>query len=348
MHRLPLFVLLVAVALSPRPVRAGGDTTPPTVTAARVIYDPANPLETALLEFEFSETVDWFQAILYSNYIDTASGETSFQGFWYPPNRTQVRFTDQFFDYGTCYEIRVINVRDEAGNVIVDDGIGNVFRFHLQQVLVRGNMRDHMKSHDVPPHEFAVEGVRPGSFPAVPTCDMPLDDADADSVYTQFVFFDVPCSTAVGGAETRDVEFRFSHQCSEPEPIPNRMLTLDLALNPDGRDTLDLDWADEVVTDVRVARPVTGSRLESVFPSPSSTGASVAFSLSAPARVALDVVDVQGRVVRRLEAELWPSGAHLVEWDGRADSGRSVAPGVYFVRFDAGHGPSARRVVVTR
>lgn len=327
---------------------AGPDTTPPTIASARVIYDPSNPLETAYLEFIFSESVDWFHAISPSNYTDTNTGETGTQGFWYPPNRVEMRFTPQFFGYGTCEQVRVVKVVDLAGNEIVDDGIGNAFTFHLQQVLVQGHMNEHMQAHDAPPHAFAIEGnVAPLTW--TPTCDVPLEDADADSTWTQWVFFDLPCTTATSGPETQDVELRFSHQCGELEPMPNRSLSLDLAAHPDGRDTLDVWWGDQMVT---AAKPLASRpdafALDSVAPNPARAGTFVAFSIAEPAHVELNVVDVRGRMVRRLAEGTRAAGPHRILWDGRTDQGALAPAGVYFVRFDAGHGVSARRIVLTR
>lgn len=338
----------VARAEADLAVSAAADTIPPTIAAARVVYNVSDPEETAFLEFIFSEPVDWFHAISYSSYIDTNTGGTPLQGFWYPPDRTQVRFPSQFYGYGTCEQIKVIQVVDLAGNEIVDDGIGNVFTFHLQQVHLRGQMSDHMKAHDAPPHSFAVAG-NAAPLKWAPICDVPMEDGDGDSTWTQVVFFDLPCTTAAGGPVAQDVEFLFSHKCNELEPIANRMLTLDLALNPDGRDTLDLWWADEVVTDVdsRPSRPVDAS-LESVFPNPARLETAVAFSLAERSRVVLSVVDVRGRVVRRLTDEVRSPGTHQVIWDGRTDRGIAAPSGVYFVRFDAGRGTSTRRIVLAR
>lgn len=325
---------------------AVGDTIPPTIASAHVLYDPDDPEETAILEFVFSEPVDWFHAVLFSNYIDSNTGETAYQGFWYPPDRTQVLFPSGFYGYGTCEQVRIINVVDLAGNEIVDDGVGNAFTFHLQQVLFRAQMRDHMKVHDVSPHSFAIEG---DSYPLTmaPMCDVPLADADGDSIWTQLVFFDVPCSSAVGGPATKDVEFLFSHDCTELEPIGNRLLELDLAAHPDGRDTLDLDWADVIMTGTDPF-PSRSFSLESVFPNPTARATTVAFSLSDRSRVRLDVVDVRGRVVRHLLHQERLPGPHRVSWDGRTDRGRPAPAGVYFVRFDADGRTASRRVVVAR
>ncbi|MBM3317204.1 MAG: right-handed parallel beta-helix repeat-containing protein, partial [Candidatus Eisenbacteria bacterium] len=54
----------------------------------------------------------------------------------------------------------------------------------------------------------------------------------------------------------------------------------------------------------------------------------------------LTVLDVGGRIVRRLAGGDWLAGRHALTWDGRDDAGRPVGPGLYFLRLD-GPGPSA-------
>ena len=58
------------------------------------------------------------------------------------------------------------------------------------------------------------------------------------------------------------------------------------------------------------------------------------------ARSDLLLVDTAGRLVRRL------TGEGTVIWDGRDDSGRPVASGVYFLREGAGR--AAARIVLAR
>lgn len=238
--------LIAAAAAIAAP--AAPDSIPPVILSARAVFDPGDPSDTAQFEFVFSEPVDWFGAILPANYVDVNGGGTADQGAWFPPDRTLIRFPANF-GVGSCEQIRVTGVFDEAGNGIVDDGVGNVFTFHLQEWLLRGRMGAHMASHDTPPHSFSVEG---SSDPFKgPVCSVALADAEADSIWSRTVFFDAPCTTATSGPETRDISFRFWHQCGEAESLPtDRLVTLDLAAHPDGRDTLDLWWNDDVSTDV--------------------------------------------------------------------------------------------------
>jgi hypothetical protein len=50
-------------------------------------------------------------------------------------------------------------------------------------------------------------------------------------------------------------------------------------------------------------------------------------------RFALDVFDVTGRLVRRIEGNGGGAGLARVAWDGRDANGRSVASGRYWVRM---------------
>ena len=55
-----------------------------------------------------------------------------------------------------------------------------------------------------------------------------------------------------------------------------------------------------------------------------------------PARVALVVRDVQGRLVRQLLAGPLPVGTYHVNWDAADHSGARVRPGAYYLSLDAG------------
>lgn len=84
------------------------------------------------------------------------------------------------------------------------------------------------------------------------------------------------------------------------------------------------------------------------FPNPVQDG-SCALFYRAPAgtRLAVDVIDVQGRVVRHLhDAEVGGEGS--LTWDTRDDAGRPVATGVYFARIAADGKSNVGRLVVLR
>ena len=89
-----------------------------------------------------------------------------------------------------------------------------------------------------------------------------------------------------------------------------------------------------------------GLSLSRVAPTPSVTHADVRFSLTRTGPVRLTAYDVTGRRVRTLVDEVRGGGAHTERWDLRDDSGRPVAPGLYFLRLEAEN--DARTTRVTR
>ena len=86
-----------------------------------------------------------------------------------------------------------------------------------------------------------------------------------------------------------------------------------------------------------------------VYPSPSRGAASLRFVLPRAARARLAIYDALGRRVRELlpEASL-TAGEHLAVWDGRDESGRNVAPGVYMARLGVEGQSFARRIPLVR
>lgn len=81
---------------------------------------------------------------------------------------------------------------------------------------------------------------------------------------------------------------------------------------------------------------------------PTSGGASLMLSLPSPEFVTLSVVDVSGRVVRKLHDGLLPAGLTTLLWDGRGAGGRAVASGVYFVRLETASEARTEKLAIVR
>ena len=80
------------------------------------------------------------------------------------------------------------------------------------------------------------------------------------------------------------------------------------------------------------------------------TGASSRLELSLPgqADVSVDIHDARGARIRQLYTGSMGGGTRVMVWDGRNNSGQSVASGVYFVRMKAGRQTLTDRVVIVR
>jgi hypothetical protein len=64
--------------------------------------------------------------------------------------------------------------------------------------------------------------------------------------------------------------------------------------------------------------------------------------------VRLEIVDLRGRVVRRLLDEPLAARTHLIRWDGADAEGRPVASGVYIARVLAGKRQASHKMVLLR
>lgn len=83
-------------------------------------------------------------------------------------------------------------------------------------------------------------------------------------------------------------------------------------------------------------------------PNPARGYARFEFALPRAGRVRLDVLDVQGRLVRTLHDGALRADRYVRGWDLTDDAGRAVAPGVYLARLSGDAGDAMRRLVVLR
>jgi Leucine-rich repeat (LRR) protein len=84
------------------------------------------------------------------------------------------------------------------------------------------------------------------------------------------------------------------------------------------------------------------------YPNPFNPVTSIAYDLPETSRVLLDVYDLQGRRVVRLEDGIKKAGRHSVKWSADDDSGRPVPSGIYICRIQAGEFQQSRKVVLSK
>jgi hypothetical protein len=88
-----------------------------------------------------------------------------------------------------------------------------------------------------------------------------------------------------------------------------------------------------------------GLALHPAHPNPFGRETTIVFDLPMSAETSVAVYSVTGRRLRTLmEREIDP-GSYFIAWDGRDESGRSVAPGIYLMRVEAGESHITRKVV---
>ncbi|TET21483.1 MAG: T9SS type A sorting domain-containing protein [Candidatus Stahlbacteria bacterium] len=101
-------------------------------------------------------------------------------------------------------------------------------------------------------------------------------------------------------------------------------------------------WIDEL--------PALGFKLDLKEPAPNpfKLSTDIYYSLAHSGLVNLKVYDVSGRPVKTLSSGIKASGYYAITWDGRDDLGRAVAPGVYFIRMQAGNHTATRKLIRVR
>jgi hypothetical protein len=83
-----------------------------------------------------------------------------------------------------------------------------------------------------------------------------------------------------------------------------------------------------------------------LYPNPASAEVTVETELPQGGRLVVDILDLQGRVVRSLYAGERPAGPYRLQWDTTDGRGARVAPGTYLVRMATPWGSSTKPVVL--
>lgn len=84
------------------------------------------------------------------------------------------------------------------------------------------------------------------------------------------------------------------------------------------------------------------------IPNPFNPRTGLLFDLPAASEVTLTLYDLRGRKVKGLVNGWLGEGGHRITWDGRNDSGRKTAAGVYLARLEAGSLVATTRLVLVR
>ncbi len=85
------------------------------------------------------------------------------------------------------------------------------------------------------------------------------------------------------------------------------------------------------------------------YPNPFNPETTIPYALSSDAIVSLTIYNIAGQVVRKLvDGEALAAGQYQAVWDGRSESGASVASGMYFYLLRAGDFVAKRKMVLLR
>jgi predicted outer membrane repeat protein len=94
--------------------------------------------------------------------------------------------------------------------------------------------------------------------------------------------------------------------------------------------------------------PIYATALEQNYPNPFNGTTTVRYSIAESGSVDLRIYDPAGRGVRVLERRQREPGRYTVLWNGKDESGRDVASGVYFCRLRAGKQSLTMKIIYLR
>ncbi len=97
-----------------------------------------------------------------------------------------------------------------------------------------------------------------------------------------------------------------------------------------------------------VAIPAAPTALYQNRPNPFNPSTTIRYFTSGECDVSLEVYDITGSLVRRLESGRAGAGMHAVEWNGLDERGNRSSAGVYFYRLRAGKDTLSRKMILVR
>jgi hypothetical protein len=101
----------------------------------------------------------------------------------------------------------------------------------------------------------------------------------------------------------------------------------------------------EIGTSAGVPSQATGTFLGHPVPNPFTQGTMINYEMAEAGAVSLEIYSVEGRLIRTLVSGSVNAGPHSVLWNGKDDSGRMAARGVYFCSMEAEGYHATRKIV---
>ncbi|MDO9577987.1 MAG: choice-of-anchor J domain-containing protein [Candidatus Cloacimonadales bacterium] len=88
--------------------------------------------------------------------------------------------------------------------------------------------------------------------------------------------------------------------------------------------------------------------LKGNYPNPFNPSTTIAFSVSTPGHVTLEIFNIKGEKVKTLIDGTLSVNDYTVNWNGNDDSGKSVASGLYFYKMKANNFVSTKKMILMK
>ncbi len=115
----------------------------------------------------------------------------------------------------------------------------------------------------------------------------------------------------------------------------------------EGATTSDVDLVLEAIVGADDEVVVT-TKLLSNYPNPFNPVTNIAYSINETGNVTIDVYNLKGQLVKSLVDEVIEIGDHIVTWNGRDNSNKSVSSGVYFYKMKSSNFTSTKKMILIK
>ncbi len=156
---------------------------------------------------------------------------------------------------------------------------------------------------------------------------------------------DITANTNDSGAYSIQVETgTYTLVASHPNYTTETVNNIEVYAKQTTTQNFTLTWVDN---DESSQTPMV-TALKGNYPNPFNPDTTISFSLKEPANVSINIYNIQGKLVKTLLNEVRAAGNHTAIWNGKDNSGRNVASGVYYYRMKSGKYSSTRKMVMLK
>ncbi len=208
-----------------------------------------------------------------------------------------------------------------------------------------------LKWRDPQPHVFQTTNLGAnwtdisGNLP-----DAPVNGFAVDPIYPQYLYI----GTDLGAYYSANYGQSWQYLSSDLPMVPVYDLKIHdtayyLAIGTHGRSMYKLDLAQ--FTEIRPNEQqaiISEFRLEPNYPNPFNPTTTIAYSVPENSLVRITIYNTLGQQVRMLVREQKAPGSYRVTWDGKDNSGKSVASGNYIYRLQAGKYSETREMTLLK
>ena len=83
-----------------------------------------------------------------------------------------------------------------------------------------------------------------------------------------------------------------------------------------------------------------------IYPNPSRDIVNILYELPKSEKVSIDILDIQGRVIKQWPAQWKEAGKHQISWQPESIGGRSIQSGTYVCRFVTPKGIISKLIII--